>query len=180
MFQAAAGLRERGHQVTVVSRPDPILERRCNEAGIEFIGLRMRNQFDLNSARKLRSAIRSRKPDVIHVNTGVAHCLGRAAPWTQPVPAFVVNRGVSFPLDLWNRGKFRSSHVDRVVTVCEQIRRVVITSAKLAPEKVVVIYAGTDVDLFDPARWDPRTFRSEKGIAAEKFLIAQVGVRDCK
>ena len=31
------------------------------------------------------------------------------------------------------------------------------------PEKVEVVFAGTDVELFDPAKWDPRAFRREKG-----------------
>jgi glycosyltransferase involved in cell wall biosynthesis len=180
MFQAATGLRERGHQVTVVSRPDETLERRCHEARVEFVGLRMRNQFDLNSVRKLRALIRERNPHVIHVHKGVAHALALAATWSLPRPAFIVNRGVSFPLDIWNRGKFRSSRVDRIVTVCEQIRKIVIASAKLPSEKVAVVYAGTDIDLFDPERWDPRAFRAEKGIDPDKFLVAQVGVRDWK
>jgi glycosyltransferase involved in cell wall biosynthesis len=180
MFQAATGLRERGHQVTVVSRPDATLERRCHVARVDFVGLRMRNQFDLNSVRKLRALIRERNPHVIHVHKGVAHALALAATWSAPRPAFIVNRGVSFPLDIWNRGKFRSRRVDRIVTVCEQIRKIVIASAKLPPEKVVVVYAGTDIDLFDPERWDPRTFRAEKSIDPGKFLVAQVGVRDWK
>ncbi|HYS54915.1 MAG TPA: glycosyltransferase family 4 protein [Thermoanaerobaculia bacterium] len=180
MFQAASGLRERGHDVTVVSRPDDTLERRCQESRVAFVGLPMRNQFDLNSARKLRRLIRERDPHVIHVHKGVAHALALAAVWSRPGPAFVVNRGVSFPLDIWNRGKFRTRRVDRVVTVCEQIRRIVIRSAMLPPERVVVIYAGTDIDLFDPERWDARAFRTEKNIDFNKFLIAQVGVRDWK
>lgn len=180
MFQAATGLRERGHLVTVVSRPDATLERRCHEARVEFVGLRMRNQFDLGSVRKLRALIRERSPHVIHVHKGVAHALALAATWTLPRPAFIVNRGVSFPLDIWNRGKFRSRRVDRIVTVCEQIRQVVIKSAKLPPEKVAVVYAGTDIDLFDPERWDARAFRAEKSIDPGKFLVAQVGVRDWK
>ncbi len=180
MFQAATGLRERGHDVTVISRPDAILERRCQESGVEFIGLRMRNQFDLGSARELSRMIRRQNPDVIHVHKGVAHALALAATWSRPVPAFVVNRGVSFPLDIWNRGKFRTRRVDRIVAVCEQIRQIVIASAKLPPEKVIVIYAGTDVGVFDPAKCDPRAFRREKNISDDRFLVAQVGVRDWK
>ena len=180
MFQAAAGLRERGHEVTVISRPDAVLQQRCEERGIDFAGLAMRNQFDIASVRKLQRLIGSRQPDVIHVHKGVAHALALAATWHKRVGAFVVNRGVSFPLDIWNRGKFRTRRVDRIVTVCEQIRQVVISTGKLPPDKVSVIYAGTDVNEFDPARWDRRAFRREKNIADDRFLIAQVGVRQWK
>ena len=180
MFQAAVGLRERGHHVTVISRPDEILRRRCQDRGVGFVGVRLRNQFDIRSIRELRRLVREKRPDVIHVHKGVAHALALIATWSNPVAAFIVNRGVSFPLDVWNREKFRTRRVDRIVTVCEQIRQVVIVSGKLPPEKVVVIYAGTDVNEFDPAKWDGRSFRAEKNIADDRFLIGQVGVREWK
>lgn len=180
MFQAATGLCERGHDVTIVSRPDDTLRERALERGVRFAPLAMRNSFDLASVVKLRSLVRELRPDVIHVHKGAAHGLALAATLGQQVGAFVVNRGVSFPLDFWNRAKYRTRRVDRVVTVCRQIRDVIVESGKLPPEKVEVIYAGTDVAEFDPEKWDRSAFRAEKGIAADRFVIAQVGVRDWK
>ena len=180
MFQAAAGLRERGHDVTIISRPDATLAARAAEHDVRFVGLPMRHQFDLGSILKLRRLVRAERPDVIHVHKGIAHALAFAATWRQLVGAFVANRGVSFPLDRWNRGKYRTKRVDRVVTVCEDIKRVIVASGNLPDDKVVVIYAGTDVAHFDPAIWSTRAFRDEKGIAADRFLVAQVGVRDWK
>ncbi|MEA2338553.1 MAG: hypothetical protein QOE82_2560 [Thermoanaerobaculia bacterium] len=180
MFQAAAGLRERGHEVTIVSRPDAVLASKAAGSDVRFVGLSMRNEFDVVSAWKLGRLFREIKPDVVHVHKGVAHSLALAATFIQPVSAFVVNRGVSFPLDVWNRIKYRTRRVDRVVTVCEQIKDVIVSSGGLPREKVEVVYAGTDVVVFDPDRWDARTFRQEKGIADDRFLIAQVGVRTWK
>ncbi len=180
MFQAAAGLQERGHEVTILSRPDATLQMKASEAGVGFQGLRLRHQFDLASILKLRTLLKSERPDVIHVHKGIAHAIAFAAMTGHPVGAFVVNRGVSFPLDRWNRGKYRTGRVDRVVTVCQQIKDVVVESGGLPESKVVVVFAGTDVTHFDPAKWDARTFRREKGIADEAFVIAQVGVRDWK
>jgi glycosyltransferase involved in cell wall biosynthesis len=180
MFQAAAGLRERGHDVTVLSRPDATLAARAREHDVHFHGLPFRNQFDLGTVRRAAALLRAGKPDVIHVHKGVSHALMLAATWRHPAGAFVVNRGVSFPLDLWNRAKYRTHRVDRVVTVCQQIKDVIVESGKLPPGKVQVVYAGTDVTLFDPAKWDRRAFRREKGIGDDRFVIAQVGVRDWK
>jgi glycosyltransferase involved in cell wall biosynthesis len=117
---------------------------------------------------------------VIHVHKGLPHTLALAATWRSPVGAFLVNRGVSFPLTVWNRPKYRTRRVDRIVCVCEQIRQVVIASGKLEPSRVEVVYAGTDTNVFDPDRWDRNDFRTEKGIAADAFVFAQVGVRDWK
>src|SRR5437763_8224493 len=173
MFQAAAGLRERGHDVTIVSRPDAVLQANAEAAGVRFEGLPMRSAFDLVSARRLARLLRG--ADVVHVHKGVAHSLALMATLAQRPAAFVVNRGVSFPLDRWNRAKFRTRRVDRIVTVCEQIRGVIVESGRLPPEKVVVVYAGTDVERFDPDKWDPRAFRREKSIPDGRFLIVQAG-----
>lgn len=180
MFQAASGLRDRGHSVLIVSREGDMLRRRSNEAGVEFVALPLRNAADLGSIRALRQLIRERRPDVVHVHKGLAHSIGLAATWRDRVPAFVVNRGVSFPLTIWNRAKYRTRRVDRIVTVCEEIRQVVIRSARIEPGKIVVVYAGVDTSVFHPDRWDPDEFRREKGVATDAFLIAQVGVRDWK
>ena len=180
MFQAATGLRERGHDVTVISKPDATLEARAREHGVAFHGFPFRNQFDFDTIRRLHKLIREQRPDVIHVHKGVSHALTLAATWRDRVGAFVVNRGVSFPLDLWNRGKYRTNRVDRVVTVCQQIKDVIVESGKLPAEKVEVVYAGTDVNVFDPVKWDARAFRGEKNIPDDAFVVAQVGVRDWK
>ena len=180
MFQAASGLRERGHDVTIISRPDATLEARARESGVAFQAFSFRSQFDFATIRGLHKLIRTERPDVIHVHKGISHALVLAATWRDRVGAFVVNRGVSFPLDLWNRGKYRTNRVDRVVTVCRQIKDVIVESGRLPAEKVEVVYAGTDVTSFDPAKWDARAFRREKGIGDDRFVVAQVGVRDWK
>ena len=68
MFQAATGLRERGHDVTIVSRPDDVLAARAAENDVRFRGYPFRHQFDLTTVRRLRRLItatswpRSRRP----------------------------------------------------------------------------------------------------------------------
>jgi glycosyltransferase involved in cell wall biosynthesis len=181
MFQAAAGLRARGHEVTIVSRPGAAMAAKAAEADVAYVPMPLRNEFDPISLAKLVRLFRAAKPDVVHTHKGVAHSLALAAAYLGgPVGALVVNRGVSFPLDRWNGAKFRARRVDRVVTVCEAIKRVIVESGRLPPEKVAVVYAGTDVALFDPEKWEPHAFRAEKAISDDRFLIAQIGVRDWK
>jgi glycosyltransferase involved in cell wall biosynthesis len=180
MFQAAAGLSARGHAVTVVSRPGAALEGKTREAGVAFHALPFRHELDVRSILGLRRVVEAADPHVIHVHKGLSHTLALAATWTRPVTAFVVNRGVSFPLTRWNRAKYRTKRVDRIVAVCEEIRNVVVRTGKVDPARVNVIYSGTDVSVFDPDRVSGRKFRVEKSIPAEAFLVMQVGVRDWK
>ncbi|HSN68680.1 MAG TPA: glycosyltransferase family 4 protein [Thermoanaerobaculia bacterium] len=180
MFQAAAGHRERGHRTWIVSREGEEIRRRCAEAGVEFRALPLRNEVDVRSIAGIRNVVAESDADVIHVHKGLPHTLALAATWSRPVGAFIVNRGVSFPLTLWNRPKYRTRRVDRIVCVCEQIRQEVIRSGRLEPEKVDVVYAGTDTAIFDPARWDRNEFRRERGISPDAYVFAQVGIRDWK
>src|SRR5437870_7274573 len=71
MFQAAIGLRERGHDVTIISRPDETLRAHAEEHGVEFAGMPLRNQFDVGSMIAMRRLVREKRPDVIHVHKGV-------------------------------------------------------------------------------------------------------------
>lgn len=180
MFQAAAGLQERGHSVTIVSRPGEELAARAGAAGVRLMALPLRSELDLRSVRKLAELFRNDSTDVIHVHKGLPHTLALAASWTRPVGAFVVNRGVSFDLTVWNRPKYRTPRVDRIVTVCEDIRQTIIRSGKVSPEKVLVVYAGTDVREFAPGRFARSDFRAEIGVPDELFLFATVGIRDWK
>src|SRR5687768_5300836 len=180
MFQAASGLRARGHDVTIISRADQTLEVKAAQHDLRFRALPLRHQFDVPSMFALRRLIRQLEPDVIHVHKGIAHAIALVALTGTGVGALVVNRGVSFPLDIWNRGKYRTSRVDRIVTVCQQIKDVMVTSGRLSPAKIEVVYAGTDVALFNPEKADTRSFRREKSIPHDRFLIGQVGIRDWK
>lgn len=180
MFQAAAGLAELGHEVRVVSRAGAELAARAQGAGLGFHEISMRHELDFRSIRELRKLVTAFRPHVVHVHKGLSHTLALAATWSTPVPAFVVNRGVSFDLTVWNRLKYRSRRVDRIVTVCEEIKRVIMRTGKIDPSRIEVVYAGTDVAEFDPARWSKATFRIEKSISPDAFLIVQVGVRDWK
>ncbi len=180
MFQAAAGFVERGHRATIISREAAELRQRCAEAGVAFSPLPLRNELDLRSIAGIRRTADAVSADVIHVHKGMPHSLAMAATWRRPVAAFIVNRGVSFALTRWNRPKYRTPRVDRIVCVCEQIRQEVIRSGRLDPGKVDVVYAGTDTRVFDPSQWDRNDFRRERGISPDAYVFAQVGIRDWK
>jgi glycosyltransferase involved in cell wall biosynthesis len=180
MFQLAENLHRRGHRVAVVSRGDGQIRERCAAAGVDFVALPMRNEFDLASAAKLAREYRERAVDVVHVHKGIAHSIALEATFLgRRRPAIVVNRGVSFPLDAFNRTKFHV-RLGAVVTVCEDIKKVIVASGKLRPDQVRVIYAGVDLAVFDPGSLDRNEVRREWGVRPDEFLVVQVGAREWK
>ena len=180
MFQLAKGLSGRGHRVAIVSRPEGDVPERAGEAGLDFLPLPLKHEFDLGSALRLARVYDERAVDVVHVHKGIAHSVALFATFfSRRRPVVVVNRGVSFPLDAFNRIKYHV-RMDAAVTVCEDIKKVIVSSGKLPPEKVHVIYAGVDLARFDPGKTDRDRVRREWGVGPEETLLLQVGAREWK
>ena len=180
MFQLARGLAGRGHRVAIVSRPTGQVPELARREGLDFIALPLRHEFDLSSALRLARVFDHRAVDVVHAHKGIAHSVALFATYfARRRPVIVVNRGVSFPLDAFNRIKFHV-RMDAVVTVCEDIKKVIVASGNLPPEKVNVIYAGVDLSRFDPAKTDRDRVRREWNVASEETLLVQVGAREWK
>jgi L-malate glycosyltransferase len=180
MFQLARGLAGRGHRVAIVSRPEGDVPSRAREEGLDFLPLPLKHEFDLGSAGSLARAYDERAVDIVHVHKGIAHSVALFATFlSRRRPVLVVNRGVSFPLDAFNRIKYHV-RMDAVVTVCEDIKRVIVASGNLPRDKVNVIYAGVDLTRFDPEKTDRRLVRREWGVAPDESLLVQVGAREWK
>lgn len=180
MMQAAGGLSARGHRVTVVAPPSSGLRDVASQLGVEIVFHRFRHLLDVRTILGLRRIIRAQQPDVIHVHKGRAHWLARVALCGNPRPVLIANRGVSFPLTPLNRGKYRSDRTDRIITVCEAIKDVIRTSGGIDPHKIEVVYAGTDMERFNPSRLDRDRFRKQMEIPGDAFVILQSGTRRWK
>ncbi len=180
MYQLAAGLARRGHRVAIVTRPGGEVSDRARRENLEVVELPLSHELDLGSARRLARIYEERGVEVAHAHKGIAHSAALAATFfSSRRPAIVANRGVSFPLDVFNRWKYRV-RLDAVVTVCEDIRRVIVRSGGIPPEKVHVVHAGVDLEVFDPGRADGVRVRREWGIPDGARLLVQVSAREYK
>src|SRR5262249_60088875 len=90
------------------------------------------------------------------------------------IPALVLNRGVSFPLDRWNRLGYTTSRVTAIVAVCESIKRRLVATG-VPDRKIEVIYSGTDLHRFHP-QVDGGRIRRELGLGPRHVLVTPGGV----
>lgn len=181
MLEAAVGLRRRDHQVWVGSRPGGDLESACAEIDLPFLDLPFRGPLDRASMRRLRSHLGRQSTDIVHVHKGRAHSVGLAACIGLGCrPRLVVNRGVSFELDVFNKWKYRHPRVAAVVCVAEAVRTVVTRTAGVECQRAHVIHGGTNCEVFDRRRRDGTSVRRELGVDGEDLLVGQVSVRDWK
>ena len=173
--ELARGLAARGHHVVIATRPSEEWASQCAASGIPHAPLPMRHPLDLRTAWRLARLIRSERIEVVHCQKGRARTLTLLAGLFVKIPVLVLNRGVSFPLDRWNRLGYRISKVTAVVAVCESIKRRLV-AAGVPAAKIEVIYSGTDLTRFHP-ELDGSGIRRELGLGPEHTLITQVGVR---
>jgi glycosyltransferase involved in cell wall biosynthesis len=135
----------------------------------------MRHAFDLGTVCRLARLIRAERIEIVHCQKGRARTLALLAGLLVKIPALILNRGVSFPLDRWNRLGYTTRRVTAIVAVCESIKQG-LAAAGVPSEKVEVIYSGTDLDRFHP-QVDGGSIRRELGLGPEQMLITQVGLR---
>jgi glycosyltransferase involved in cell wall biosynthesis len=180
MYQLARGLAQRGHRVAVVTRPGAEVAQRARSEDLDVVELPLRGSFDRETARELGRVYEERNVDLVHAHKGIAHSAALGATlFSERRPLIVANRGVSFPLTLLNRWKYKV-RLSAVVAVCEDVKRVLVASGGLAPEKVHVVYAGVDPAVFDPVKVNGDRIRSEWGVAAGQKLLVQVSARNYK
>jgi glycosyltransferase involved in cell wall biosynthesis len=176
--ELAWGLAQRGHEVVIATRPSEVWAQKTREAGIAHYGLGMRSEVDLRSVARLIRILKAHRIQIVHAQKGKARTLAMLAGLVVRIPVLVLNRGVSFPLDPFNRLGYTTRRVTGIVAVCESIKRGLV-AAGVDAGKIHVIYSGTDTDRFHPAV-DRVAVRKELGLDGDTFLFTQIGVRSWK
>jgi glycosyltransferase involved in cell wall biosynthesis len=178
LFELVGALKARGHEVVLATRPSPQWEARTAAAGIPWYPVPMRSEIDVSSAMRLAKIIRRHRIQVVHAQKGRARTLALMAGLRVKIPVLILNRGVSFPLDPFNRLGYTIKRVTGIVAVCESIKRGLVQMG-VPGDKIEVIYSGTDTGRFHPGV-DGAGIRRELGLAEGEFLVTQIGVRSWK
>jgi glycosyltransferase involved in cell wall biosynthesis len=153
-------------------------EAKAREAGLAHYALPLASEIDLRSVRALVRILRKHRIQVVHAHKGKARTLALLAGLFVRIPVLVLNRGVSFPLDPFNRLGYTTRRVTAIVAVCESIKRGLV-AAGVGADKIHVIYSGTDTERFRPGL-DGSRIRQELGLTPEHLLVTQIGVRSVR
>jgi glycosyltransferase involved in cell wall biosynthesis len=176
--ELAQALARRGHEVVIATRPSERWARLCQQAGLGHYGLPMASEVDVRSAWHLSRILRTHRIDVVHAQKGKGRTLALMAGLLVRIPVLILNRGVSFPLDRFQRLGYTTRRVTAIIAVCKSIKHALVRSGVDA-KKIEVIYSGTDTSRFHPGI-DSAAVRRELGFTSHDFVITQIGVRSWK
>lgn len=167
VYLLARGQREAGDEPLVAAYPDAPLIKRLRSAGVAASPVRMRADWDIVAARRLRALVRTWNPDIVHAHDARAHAIALAALVGRREIPLVVTRRVTFT----PKGKLKYGHrVARFIAISQAVKRAM-ESGGVDPSRVDVVYSGVPT----PSASDPRDWRNERGWGADDVVLGVVG-----
>jgi len=170
-------MRERGHELAVVSRPGARIIERAKEAGFETFVVDMRGAADLPAIFRLRGVMKRFRADVVNTHSGrdtqLAGMAARSILGKRPL--VVRTRHLALPIT----SKFSYSVLpDHVVTVSKYVEHYLV-EAGIPGERITTVPTGVDF-----ARYDRSIvagdLRGELKLPAETPLIGTVAILRAK
>jgi glycosyltransferase involved in cell wall biosynthesis len=173
------GMHNEGVDIHVLCSPKGRQFSRLVEAGLSVTPFEIARRFDRKAIERIRDELRNRRYDVLHLFNNKAVFNGLIAARGYPAK-IVVYRGIVGNVSVlspfsWLR--YLNPRVDRIVCVCEAIRRYFLGLRflwwRLPPEKVVTIYKGHDLAWYR----DPPADLGAAGVPAGAFTVCCVANR---
>lgn len=167
VYLLARGLRMRGDEPLVAAFPDAPLIRRLRSVGVAASPLRMRADWDIAAARRLRALVRAWKPDLLHAHDARAHAIALAALFGRRHIPLVVTRRVTFtPKGRLKYGK----RVARFIAISCAVRDAMLRGG-VDPQRIDVVYSGVPKPFVEHAR----DWRSERSWDRDSIVLGVVG-----
>lgn len=146
-------------------------------AGMAVVEMPRRGSGDISRLRRLRRALRSECPDILHTIRWAGNGYGRLAAIGLDIPIVIASeRVLTVERPAWQVGVERL--LDRVtdahIVNCEAIAAGLAERERIARAKITVVPNGIDVHRM-PFVADRRAARGAAGLAPERPLVAQVG-----
>jgi len=147
------GLREKGHESTVICQPASVLAERARAEAIEVKEISMKGGIDPFAILQISKVYRGGY-HICHMHTSNAHSLGYYASLITKAPKLVASRRVSFPIRGF-LGKLKYKGADRIVAVSEEIKEGLVERG-LDKDKVSVVHSSIDLNRFDEYAGEPQ------------------------
>jgi len=174
------GLYERGHQVTLVCRPETILEKNATAEGFDVVPIKMRSDFDPIVIWKLWRLMRKKDIHILCTNMDKELRFGGIAAKLAGVKAVIPSREVDYPLK--NKLRYRFTYnilADYILANSFSTKLTLLKSAPwLQANRIEVVYKGIHPEPYLHAVDCKSKIHKEFDIRSHEVVIGFVGQID--
>ncbi|PKO90307.1 MAG: glycosyltransferase family 1 protein [Betaproteobacteria bacterium HGW-Betaproteobacteria-10] len=169
-------MRERGHELAVVSRPGARIIERAKEAGFQTYAVNMRGAIDFPALFKLRGVMQGFRAEIVNTHSSRdTQLAGMAARTLFKRPRIVRTRHLALPIT----SRFTYSVLpDHVVTVSKFVENYLV-EAGVPRTAISTIATGVDFSRYDRSTVQGN-LRDELGLAPDSLLIGTVAILRAK
>lgn len=155
------------------------LASELKEKGHEIYNLNLKRIYDLHGIRALIwlfQLIKKRTIRLIVTYHEGSDFLGLMAAGLSGVPIISSRRDMGYKLNKRHIAAYRlcSNHFDAIIAVSEAVKKMMVAREKTAPNKIVTINNGVDVDLFSGS-YNRMEIRSGLGLNKHENVIGMIG-----
>ena len=175
LAQLAAGLRDRGHEVTAVVRPGSVLSRVLPDMGLEICVLSLVDWFDPSSVARLARLLRTLPCDILHTHLPRDYFLAAVA----TLGTGIVNVGTRHQLRPLSHAFLKRPFLQRFsefISVSIAVEEGLLQAAVVPPERLSVVHHGLELP---PMTFDDRAtvgrLRLQAGATSCTPLVGFVG-----
>jgi glycosyltransferase involved in cell wall biosynthesis len=165
----AVGLRRLGHEPFLIASPESPLATRARGEGLAVATIRMRADWDIRAAKKIRARIRAWRADVVHAHDARSHALAMFALLGTSSAPLIVTRRVPFtPRSA--RLKY-GERVARFIAISQAVKDAMVNGG-IDPNRIDVVFSGIELPTGGVPR---RDWRDELGWPGNSVLAGVVG-----
>jgi glycosyltransferase involved in cell wall biosynthesis len=169
------GMRERGHDVWIVTPPRGVLAGRAAAAGLEVIPQAFRRSLLPANARALASIVNRLQPDVVNSHSSADSWTAALALLLGARPrALVRSRHISAPVRPGPLHRLLYGEADWVITTGESVRRDFAQSGLVPLDRSTSIPTGVDLARFSPHPERRAEARGVLGVATDGPVVGVV------
>jgi glycosyltransferase involved in cell wall biosynthesis len=176
ILQESEGMRQRGHEITLVVEKGGLLAQKACKAGFTVYEIKFKKKFWIFSFFKLLWLIKKHKIDIVNTHSSLDAWLGGIASKFLKIPIIRtrhlstdIRKGIN---SLILYGKL----ADIVVTTCQDMVLCISNIAKKSKEFCLSIPTGVDVKLISYEKKEAQEFRKKNNILATDCLVGFVCV----
>ncbi|MBC5774119.1 glycosyltransferase family 4 protein [Pontibacter sp. KCTC 32443] len=167
-------LQKAGVTSHVACRRNTPFEQYCIQQNIPHIALGFRNEFDLQTAFKIKQYCRQQNISLVHVHSGHSHAISVWANLLGNKIPIVLSRRVDNPVksNRLSHYKYNYPGIARVLCVSDKIKEVVSRSLD-NPQICTTVYSGIDLDRFSGCE-NSRKLHQEFNLPEAQILIGNI------